>query len=283
MDPPSRSKPRRPFFGYHTQAPPSDTHKSTDTRAPPVRSTDTHQSTDVHRSVDTHQSTVVHEPKTYTRPPVSVSIDGDTRKIMEALGEDSASKFNGFLRRPAVAPKAIERITKLRYAGFHQTRILALWHLFRKTNCDRVTIEEADRDAVMDYFYEVIEGAVLLETQRHLVNSVDDPSWVWLHALKRLWTPEMGTSLPSQIQRVGGRRVFAAVVPLIQEFHAKNRPYLQYSQERGPPGSTGQTVNIPSQWYRSVLFPMLGGEPHGLFDDTPMSYTETLSSMFSQY
>lgn len=202
---------------------------------------------------------------------------------MEALSQDSATQFNAFLRNPSMAPKAIERVVRHRHAGFRQTRVLAFWHLLRKTQCDRVAIDDADREGVMEYFYEVVEGPILEETRRHLAQAVDDPSWVWLHALRRLWSPDMARTLPQQIRRVGAERVLYAVTPLIQDFHAKNRPFEKYTKAGGGPmgGGHQRAVEIPSQWYRSLLYPMLGGEPRGLFDDTPMSYTETLSSMFS--
>ncbi len=211
---------------------------------------------------------------------LNVHIDPTMQKIMECLAEDEPGLFMQFLRKPEMGKRAIERVLKLRLATFSNIRILTLWHLFRKQNCDEVSLPPSEREVVLSYLYEPVQKDLVGETQSHIINALDDPSWLWLDALKRFWSPEMAEALQEKIRVVGSKRVSELITPLIVEYHTANKPYKSFDPEdaKKPP-----TVTIPSAWYRTLLYPLLGGEPRAIFNDQAMSYQETLSSMFASY
>ena len=210
---------------------------------------------------------------------LNIRVDPAMKKIMECLASDNASSFVQLLRRPETAKKAIERVLKMRVATFVNVRVLTLWHLLRGSQVRYIDMPDDSKSLILDYLYEPIrtDKALASETRTHLINSSDDPSWVWLDALKAFWSPEMAEPLQKKIQQIGPSKVSRVVTPLIMEYHQKNRPFRKFSE-----GNEAE-VSIPSAWYRTLLYPMLGGEHRGTFDDTPMGYQETLSSIFSSF
>lgn len=210
---------------------------------------------------------------------LNIRVDPAMKKIMECLASDNAAAFVQFLRRPETAKKAIERVLNMRVATFVNVRVLTLWHLLRGSQVTNIDMKEDDKPLILSYLYEPIktDEALAAETRSHLINATDDPSWVWLDALKKFWAPEMAEPLQTKIRQIGSSKVSRVVTPLVTTYHQKNRPFRKFSE-----GNEAE-VTIPSAWYRTLLYPMLGGEPRGSFDDTPMGYQETLSSIFSSF
>lgn len=222
---------------------------------------------------------------------LTVKMDKQTKQIVDALAADNGKVFASFLKHPPSARKAIHRLLRMKLPSFEQVRILTLWHLLRKSHADNLGIGEEDQEAVCDYLaevHELLEFTFLAETRKRLMVTLDEPSWLWLDFFKRVWAPEMGQALKEAIQRLGPRRVMEGITPLIQAYHAKHKPFRTFgakSRSAFPSSSSSSSnateIEIPSLWYRSIFYPLLGGEPLGLFDDTPMSFKETLATMIS--
>lgn len=220
---------------------------------------------------------------------LTVKMDKETKAIVDALAADNGKAFAAFLKKPPAAKKAVQRLLRMKLPTFYQVRILALWHLLKKSHAANVDVPPDDREVVADYLaevHEVLGFSFLAQTRKRLMVTLDEPSWLWLDFFKRLWVPEMGQDLKDQIRAVGSRRVFEAITPLIREYHATHKPFRRFSSaSRSAFPSSSATreteIEIPSLWYRSIFYPLLGGEPRGLFDDTPMSFQETLATMIS--
>lgn len=219
---------------------------------------------------------------------LTVKMDKQTKQIVDALAADNGKVFASFLKHPPSAHKAIHRLLRMKLPSFEQVRILSLWHLLRKSHADNVGIGEDDREPVCEYLaevHELLEFTFLAETRKRLMATLDEPSWLWLDFFKRVWAPEMGQSLKEAIQRLGPRKVMEGITPLIQDYHAKHKPFQTFGGKPRSafpsPSSNATEIEIPSLWYRSIFYPLLGGEPGGLFDDTPMSFKETLATMIS--
>jgi len=220
---------------------------------------------------------------------VGLKMDKEMRLILDALAEDNGKTFASFLKKPSTARRAIQRLLRMKLPSFHQVRILTLWHLLRKDHADNVSVKAEDQEAVADYLaevHDVLEFSFLAETRKRLMACLDDPSWVWLNFFKRLWVPDMGPELQTRIRALGPGVVGNAITPLIQAYHAANRPFRRFgaSSRSAFPSSSHATqteIEIPSMWFRSLFYPLLGGEPRGLFDDTPMTFKETLATMIS--
>ena len=63
---------------------------------------------------------------------------------------------------------------------------------------------------------------------------------------------------------------------VIADYHRLHKPYATMKN------SVAETI-VPSKWFREVLYPFFGGEPKGMFDDSPMGYEEALRDVFSNY
>ena len=229
------------------------------------------------------------KPKVDMASRLTIKMDKGMKQIIAALVEDNGKVFAGFLKNPATARKAIHRLCRMKLPSFHQVRLLTLWHLLRKSHADNVGVAEAERESVADYLaevHEVLDFSFLAQTRKRLLTCLDEPSWLWLDFFKRLWTPEMGHDLQAQVRAIGPRRVKDGVTPLIQAYHTANRPFRTFassSRSAFPSGGKDREteIEIPSMWFRSIFYPLLGGEPQGLFDDTPMSFKDTLATMIS--
>jgi len=229
------------------------------------------------------------KPEVDTRKArLTLAMDPDTKKIQDVLAADNGKAFAGFLKNPTMARKAIQRLLRMKLPSFHQVRLLAMWHLLRQSHAANVNVAPKDRAAVADYLAEVhqVLDSSFVETRKRLMVTLDEPSWLWLDFFKRLWTPEMGPELKARVGSLGPHAVQRVITPLIQAYHLENKPYRHFagsSRSAFPGASRGghAEVEIPSLWYRSLFYPLLGGEPRGLFDDTPMSFKETLSTMMS--
>lgn len=220
---------------------------------------------------------------------LNVHIDTDNQKISDILVNDDAKKFQELLKTKIMAKKAINRLLSTRLESFLITRIMGLWYMLRKQYTDNVDIPKHNRRESFEYLYSVHKKIpeYLDETRRNVILTMDDPSWIWLLTLKECWHPSMAEGIRDRIRQLDAKTVINIITPVIKEYHEENSPYVTYEDMNYHDSSDPfrkkptEITEIPSMWFRQLLYPLLGGEPRGVFNDKPMSHSEKLSTILS--
>lgn len=220
---------------------------------------------------------------------LNIHIDTDNQKISDILANDNAKKFQELLKTKPMAQKTINRLLRTRLDSFVITRIMSLWYMLRKQNTDNVNIPKHSRKESFEYLYSVHNKnpEYLDETRKNVILTIDDPSWIWILTLKECWHPSMAEGIRERIHELGAKTVIDAITPVIREYHEDNRPYVSYNDQNCYDSSDPfrnkptEITEIPSIWFRQLLYPLLGGEPRGIFNDEPMSHSEKLSTILS--
>lgn len=194
--------------------------------------------------------------------------------IMQSLGEDNAVEFATMLKTNDRAKEAVDMVFKTRLSTFHNIRILTLWYLLSMEGESVVNPELANVEEMFSYLIDGWEDETIVETRKHIVNTAINPSHFWLLALKQFWSDDMAKGLFKVFRR--SKSTIHSFNKVISDYHSIHKPYVTVKD--------GQTsVTVPSKWFRAVIYPFFGGEPTGVFDDSPMSYEESLRDVFSNY
>lgn len=194
--------------------------------------------------------------------------------IMKSLGEDNAVEFASMLKSKETSKNAVEMVFKTRLSTFHNIRILTLWYLLSMEGETTVAPNVDNVEEMFEYLIDGWKEETIVETRKHLVNTAVNPSHFWLLALKQFWSDSMAKDLFKVFRR--SKSTIHAFNKIISDYHSVHKPYVTMKD-----GET--SVAVPSKWFRAVIYPFFGGEPDGIFDDSPMSYEESLRDVFSNY
>jgi len=205
-----------------------------------------------------------------TRQTINISQD----EVMQSLGEDNAVEFASMLKSKEKGKHAVEMVFKTRLSTFHNIRILTLWYLLGMDGEAVVSPKLEDIEEMFSYLIEGWEEDTIKETRKHIINTAINPSHFWILALKQFWDDSMTKGLYQVFHRSPSTiRSFNTV---ITDYHSIHKPYVTYKD--GAP-----SIAVPSKWFRAVIYPFFGGEPSGVYDDSPMSYEDSLRDVFSNY